>query len=151
MPRLIKSGAICEDQWLPAVEEAPGANNLPSLGQWQADATASAVQLEPGDGVAPLLERLDQLEVVAIHFPAFMDGRGFSYARELRERGYKGEIRAVGAFIRDQLTYLSRCGVDAFQPDDDSELESWLESLADFSEAYQASADREAPLFRRRA
>ena len=151
MPRLIKSGAISEDQWLPASEESPGADNIPSLAQWQAGGNADAVQLEPGDGAAPLLERLDELKLVAINFPGFMDGRGFSYARELRERGYQGEIRAVGQFIRDQLTYLSRCGFDAFQPADDSELEAWLENLSDFSEAYQASADRDQPLFRRRA
>ncbi len=151
MPRLIKSGAISEDRWLPASEDAPGADNIPSLAQWQAGGNADAVQLEPGDGAAPLLERLDELKLVAINFPGFMDGRGFSYARELRERGYQGEIRAVGQFIRDQLTYLSRCGFDAFQMEDETELAGAVESLADFSEYYQASIDQPQPLFRRRA
>ena len=53
--------------------------------------------------------------------------------------------------MRDQLTYLSRCGFDAFQFEDEQELEEALASLADFSEYYQASIDQPEPLFRRRA
>ncbi len=64
---------------------------------------------------APLADDLAALEVIAIDFPLFMDGRGFSYGRTLREHfGYKGEVRAIGQFIRDQLYYLTRCGFDAF-------------------------------------
>jgi uncharacterized protein (DUF934 family) len=150
MPRLIKDGVICEDQWLPADIENPGSDHFPSLQQWQNN-SGPTVQLEPGDGAAALIDQLDTLEVVAINFTAFMDGRGFSYARELRERGFSGEIRALGSFIRDQLTYLNRCGFNSFQPTDDSALEGCLDSLSDFSEAYQASADKDQPLFRRRA
>ena len=86
-----------------------------------------------------------------VNFPVFTDGRGFSYARELRERGLRGELRAGGHFIRDQLTYLQRCGFNAFQMADEAELEAALASLADFSEHYQASIDQPLPLFRRRA
>lgn len=143
MPRLIKDGAI--------IEESPGTQPL-TLADWEAlpDKTGSAVQLEPGDDLSPLLAHLDSIDVVAINFPAFMDGRGFSYARELRERGFSGEIRAVGHFIRDQLTYLSRVGVNAFEPAGDLDLDEALASLADFSEYYQASTNEPLPLFRRR-
>ena len=88
---------------------------------------------------------------MVVNFPVFTDGRGFSYGRELRERGYQGELRAAGHFIRDQLTYLSRCGFDAFQMADESQLEDALASLDDFSESYQAAIDQPLPLFRRRA
>ena len=143
MPRLIKDGAI--------IEESPGAEPS-TLTEWQAltDKSGSAVQLEPGDDLSPLLAHLSSIELVAINFPGFMDGRGFSYARELRERGYTGEIRAVGHFIRDQLTYLSRIGVNAFQPAGDLDLDEAIASLADFSEFYQASTNEPLPLFRRR-
>jgi uncharacterized protein (DUF934 family) len=154
MPRLIKQGAIVEDQWLPLDPEGGPASNqqILSLEQWLAldDKSGRAVQLEPGETPDPLFEHLAEIPLVAINFPLFMDGRGFSYARELRERGYNGELRACGQFLRDQMTYLHRVGFDAFQMADESELEEALASLEDFSEYYQASIDQPLPLFRRR-
>lgn len=154
MPRLIKDGAITEDNWLPVepdAETAP-AGHIASLAQWRSlsDKRGSAVQLEPGDELEPLLAHLDDIALVSVNFPVFMDGRGFSYARELRERGFRGEVRASGAFIRDQMTYLGRVGVNAFQLADESALEGALDSLNDFRESYQASVDQPQPLFRRR-
>ena len=154
MPRLIKDGAVCEDGWLgPDPATAPDATDrICTLEQWQAlaDKGGSAVQLEPGDDPAAIYDALDDLALVAINFPAFTDGRGFSYARDLRERGYRGELRAVGHFIRDQMSYLGRVGFNAFQPTDDSGLDAALASLGDFSESYQAAIDQPEPLFRRR-
>ncbi len=143
MPKLIKNGEIIEDQ----------SPEVLDLEQWLQleDRATRAVVLEPGETLAPLLDHIDEIPLVLINFPTFMDGRGFSYGRELRERGYTGELRAVGHFIRDQLTYLSRCGFNAFQFDDEEELEEAQASLADFSEYYQASVDQPKPLFRRRA
>ncbi len=142
MPRLIKRGAIVEQQTLDTL----------SLAEWLAEEDrAQPVQLEPGEAPLPLFDHLDVIPVVAINFPTFMDGRGFSYARELRERGFTGELRATGHFMRDQLAYLARCGFDAFQMADESLLEEALASLDDFSEFYQASANQPQPLFRRRA
>ena len=155
MPRLIKSGSIVEDQWLSPDPEHDNrvANQVYTLDQWLALDTKenSAVQLEPAEAPAPLFDFLEQIALVVINFPVFTDGRGFSYARELRERGYRGELRATGHFIRDQLTYLQRCGFDAFQLADEAELEEALASLGDFSEHYQAAVDQPLPLFRRRA
>jgi uncharacterized protein (DUF934 family) len=139
---MIKKGAILEahDQ------------DILTLERWLVEKDfTQAVQLEPGEAPLPLFEHLGSIPLIAINFPAFMDGRGFSYARELRERGFGGELRATGAFIRDQMAYMARCGFDAFQMDDETQLEEALSSLADFSEFYQASADQPLPLFRRRA
>ena len=143
MPRLIKNGAIVEDHGPEVLD----------LEQWlqMEDRATRAVVLEPGETLAPLLEHIAEVPLVLVNFPTFMDGRGFSYGRELRERGYKGELRAVGHFMRDQLTYLARCGFDAFQFEDEAELDDAIASLADFSEYYQASIDQPEPLFRRRA
>lgn len=154
MPKLIRDGAIVEDEWRAADEESPlrDSGRVATLDQWLAleNKAASAVQLEPGQAPAPLLEHLDELVLVVVNFPAFADGRGFSYGRELRERGFKGELRASGVFLEDQLTYLRRCGFNAFSMTDESQLATALGRLADFSEAYQASADEPLPLFRRR-
>lgn len=154
MPRLIKNGSISDDTWTPVDPEAtatePG--QICTLEQWLAlaDKRGSGVQLEADQPPAPLLAHLDEIALVAIHFHTFMDGRGFSYARELRERGYTGELRATGHFIRDQLTYMRRVGFDAFAMADDSLLEDALGSLDQFTQFYQASIDQPLPLFRRR-
>ena len=98
--------------------------------------------------------------MIAVNFPQFTDGRGYSTARLLRERyGWKGELRAIGDIQRDQLYYLSRCGFDAFllndgldaaQGDSLRSVQNALSAFNDFSEAYQTSADQPVPLFRRR-
>ncbi len=153
MPELIRHGEITGDDWIAAdaSEGRHAPQQILTLEQWQAveDKQGTGVQLEPDHACAPLLDHLDEIALIAINFPVFTDGRGFSYARELREQGYSGELRAVGHFIRDQVYYLSRCGFDAFQPEDESALPGVLESLSDFSEYYQASANEPQPLFRR--
>lgn len=154
MPKLIKHGEILEDDWLPAEPDAGSASagRILTLEQWSevADKRGLAVQLEPGQAPSPLFDCLADIPLVAIHFPLFTDGRGFSYGRELREHGFTGELRACGHILPDQMTYLRRCGFDAFQLADESRLETALASLADFDEYYQASIDQPLPLFRRR-
>lgn len=99
-----------------------------------------------------LSEYLNKVSVVACQFQVFADGRSFSQARILREHmEFSGEIRAIGNFIQDQLHYLLRCGFTEFSVENDADEASLRESLADFSESYQAGCDVPAPLFRRRA
>ncbi len=127
----------------------PEGERLVALAQWDGEA---GVLLGPADDPAALEGRLDGLSVIAIEFPQFTDGRGYSTARLLRERyGFKGEIRAVGEVLRDNLFYLSRCGFDSFLLSDQSGLDDAVRGLADFSDGYQASVERPQPLFRRRA
>ncbi|MEH6590307.1 MAG: DUF934 domain-containing protein [Halioglobus sp.] len=154
MPKLIKDAQSLDDNWLAldADGECVEAGRILSLPQWESlsDKAGSAVQLESDQAPAPLLKHLNDIALITINFPVFTDGRGFSYARELRERGYQGELRAVGGFIRDQLYYLKRSGFNAFLFTSDTEAEAALASLNDFSEHYQAAIDEPQPLFRRR-
>ena len=107
--------------------------------------------LEPTDDPALAAGAVGLARVIAVNFPKFSDGRGYSIARLLRERhGYQGELRAVGDVQRDQLFYLARCGFDAFLLRDGLDAQESLSALQDFSEAYQASVERPEPLFRRR-
>jgi uncharacterized protein (DUF934 family) len=109
------------------------------------------VRLEPADDPAELAPDLDRLKLVAINFPKFADGRGYSSAALLRTRhGYRGELRAVGDVGRDQLFYLKRCGFDAFVLAPHRDPHAALASLGDFSERYQGSVDDPLPLFRKR-
>ncbi|APE32219.1 hypothetical protein BOX17_15410 [Halomonas aestuarii] len=98
-----------------------------------------------------LAAELQQAPLVGIDFPKFTDGRGYSIARLLRERyGYRGQIRALGDVLVDQLFYLSRCGVDAFSLREDQNVEDALNALTTFSRGYQPGTDDPEPLFRRR-
>lgn len=96
------------------------------------------------------VDDVNALPVIAVQFPRFADGRGFTIAAMLRTRyGYKNEIRAIGDVQRDQLFYLKRCGFDAFDIRSDRSAEEALASLRDFSDPYQGSVDNPLPVWRR--
>jgi len=89
--------------------------------------------------------------VVAVNFPKFGDGRGYSTARLLRERyGYQGELRAIGDVFRDVLFQLSSCGFNAFALRQGEDPQEALAGFKDFSESYQGTVGQPLPLFRRR-
>jgi len=95
-----------------------------------------------------LLQNLDKLALVAIDFPAFTDGRGFSFARILRRSGFTGQIRAVGDVTQDRLAHLERCGFDAFAIPEERYNPEMVDSFAEVSVRYQGCADDERPIFR---
>lgn len=93
---------------------------------------------------------VQRFPVIAVDFPKFADGRGYSIAFNLRARlGYTGELRAIGDVLRDQLFYMQRVGFDSFEPRPDRDINDALKGFADFSEVYQTSRDQREPLFRR--
>ncbi|MFW5823986.1 MAG: DUF934 domain-containing protein [Marinobacter sp.] len=94
---------------------------------------------------------VDQLPLIAVNFPKFSDGRGYSTARLLRERfGYRGELRAIGDVLLDQLQFMKRCGFDSYALRPDKDITKAARCLNFFSNAYQAATDNDEPLFRRR-
>lgn len=97
-----------------------------------------AVWLDTEQDIEPLLPHLQQLQLIAIHFPVFRDGRGFSLARLLRRSGYQGELRAVGAVARDQLAHLEKCGFDAFEIPDERFQPEDLDAFTEIDVSYQA-------------
>jgi uncharacterized protein (DUF934 family) len=104
---------------------------------------ALGVRLSPSDDPLLIANDLEKLALVAIEFPAFTDGRGYSTATLLRERyRYIGELRAVGDVLRDQLFLLSRAGFTTFALRDDQNVEKSLAAFNDFSSYYQFAADR---------
>ena len=98
------------------------------------------------------VDDINSLPLIAINFPRFVDGRGFSLASLLRTRyGYKNELRSIGDVLRDQLYFMKRCGFDAFKIRADRSAEEALASLRDFSEPYQGAVDNPLPVWRRHA
>jgi len=95
---------------------------------------------------------INSLPLIAINFPRFVDGRGFSMAALLRTRyGYKNELRSIGDVLRDQLYFMKRCGFDAYSIRSGKSAEDALASLRDFSQPYQGSVDNPLPVWRRHA
>lgn len=107
---------------------------------------AAAVRIEPGDDARLLLPFLDRLALVEVNFPSFGDGRGYSSARILREAGYAGELRAVGAVLIDQLSHMRRCGFDSFAPDKRLDEDDAARAFATWENVYQRAADRRATI-----
>ncbi|MFV3368992.1 DUF934 domain-containing protein [Pseudomonas sp. NY15435] len=110
------------------------------------------VWLAPEDDPEDLIWRLKEPALIAIDFPSFRDGRGYSLAYLLRSRlGWRGELRAVGDVLRDQLAHLRQCGFDAFAVREDKSVEDALKGLAGLSVLYGRSVIEPRPLFRRRS
>jgi len=163
--RIIKNKAIVEDDWLllrPESGTAPESVAVPEgkvivpLKVWQTQKESLqqrktiGVWLASDERPEKLKTELSRFQVIAVDFPRFADGRGYSLAFTLRNHlGYAGELRAIGDVLRDQLFYMQRVGFDAFAPRPDRSIEDALKGLSDFSVKYQASWDEKIPLFRR--
>jgi uncharacterized protein (DUF934 family) len=153
---------VIEDQWV-VVREAETATRQPAKQEilpfscWQGrdphDATAKprAIWIAPDDDFESCAEQLGELDLIAVDFPSFRDGRGYSIGYLLRSRyEWKGELRAVGDVLRDQLNYMRRCGFDAFALRADKNVHDALKSFSRYSVQYQGAVDEPLPLFRRR-
>jgi uncharacterized protein (DUF934 family) len=170
MPKIIKDGRVVSDAWeivklaqgeSPESVVVPEANAIVPLSVWQArreeflrrpSARPIGVWLDGGEAAEAIAADLAHFSVVAVNFPKFTDGRGYSTARLLRERyGYTGELRAIGDVLQDQLHFMQRCGFNAYAVRADKDIDAALAGLDDFDESYQAAADQPQPLFRRRS
>jgi len=160
MPLIRNKQVIANDPWVFVRDDeaVPAAGDvlvtLPRFLAEQATLLARSgrlgVTLEPTDELRDIGPLADKLALVAVHFPKFGDGRGYSHARLLRERfGYKGELRAVGEVLGDQLAYMLRCGMDSFYLVDGKNVDAAIACFDDFSVAYQAAADEPRPLYLR--
>ncbi|MYM25966.1 DUF934 domain-containing protein [Duganella sp. FT135W] len=176
---IIKGREVVEDSWFvlrapEAVEgeaaaeseadviaalPVPAGKVIVPVGVWNAQRDALLPRAAAGEiGIwfasderpEPLKEDLSNFAVVAVDFPKFTDGRGYSIAYNLRVRlGWTGELRAIGDVLRDQLFSMQRVGFDAYTTRPDRNIHDALKGLSDFSETYQASVDQKVPLFRR--
>ncbi len=149
---LLKHGRIADDIWIRVEDDAVLPEDRPALighARWEAEKAALQRRNAPL-GIA-LPNNLDVLGfgaeagrfgLIALGFPKFSDGRAYSQARLLRERfGYRGELRATGHVLRDQLLHMHRAGFDAFEIGRDDAAEVFAKALASLSVFYQPTAD----------
>ncbi len=153
---LIKDGQRVDDPWIAVADDAgvpPSGPVIVSLTRWRAEREALSARDEPvgvrlasHEAAADIAPDLDRIALVALEFPTFRDGRAYSTARLLRERhGFKGELRAVGNVLRDQLLFMHRCGFDAFEIASENAVEAWRKAMEEISVWYQPASDDRVP------
>ncbi|MEO1867578.1 MAG: DUF934 domain-containing protein [Methylococcales bacterium] len=147
--RLIKNREVITDSWTQIADDTiiPNGDIIVTYNRWLTDketllnhAGGIGVSINIEDDLDALLSDLEHFSLIALNFAVFTDGRNFSRAQLLRDRyQFKGEIRAVGDFHRDQVYYLSRVGFNAFvlPNEDDSQAEGVLSALDEFTVYYQ--------------
>ncbi|WHO71572.1 DUF934 domain-containing protein [Rhizobium sp. BT03] len=118
-----ETGFVENDPWVIETDEVKASGEQkPLLGLDELIAKADesndvglGVLIKPADDVRRLEPYLSRLDIVAVAFPAFNDGRAFSHASLLRQRlGYTNELRAVGDVLIDQVPLMQRVGIDSF-------------------------------------
>ena len=161
--RVIKDNRIIEDQWqrLESIEPGqplPGGDIIVPWSYWMENREALSARdgklgvcINGDDETEAVATYIDHFDLIALDFPVFKDGRSYSHARLLRERfNYKGELRAVGDVLRDQLFFMKRCGIDSFQLRSDRDMEDALNAFNDFTVKYQTATDGVPPIYRLR-
>jgi len=162
---LIKNNALVDDEWtvlrLHEGEAAdsvtvPAGKVIVPLPVWNCQHEALQGRKELGLWLASferaedIPDDVQRFPVIAVDFHKYTDGRGHTLAYRLRNQyGYRGELRAMGDVLRDQLFYLHRVGFDTFSVRADKDINDALNGLKDFSLSYQASTDNPQPLYRR--
>jgi uncharacterized protein (DUF934 family) len=153
---LLKGDKLTADPWVRIARADPvpdGAAALFTCEQWRRERERLLARNAPLGIVLPsdesplsIADDLPRLGLVALEFPKFTHGRPYSHARLLRQRlGYRGEVRAVGNVLRDQIFFMRRCGFDAFELPDGADVGTWQSAFGEISVFYQAAADRAAP------
>ncbi|MFG1298306.1 DUF934 domain-containing protein [Xanthobacter sp. V3C-3] len=151
---LVKNGAAAADPFVTVADGEPlpdgavivTAERLLAEGPALAGRNGELGVLWPNNrDVAELAPYLDRLSLVALVFPKFRDGRAYSQARLLRERfGFRGELRATGNVLRDQVLMMVRAGFDAFALEKQADADAFGKAIATYSVFYQPTGDRRA-------
>ncbi len=159
MQNLINQKTILENTWnliSDAEQASPALNGIVPAYYWLenkaafSDLKQTAIWLDSSADLADFKDQLDDVDLIAINFPAFADGRGYSLARLIKERtNFKGELRAVGDVLLDQLYFMKRCGFDTYLLKEGLSADQALAHFSTFAAPYQLAYDEPAPLFRR--
>lgn len=155
---IVKNDSVIEQEWITVDAEgdlpSSDENLIVPLARFKEERDSLlgrngglGVELNPGDAPEDLAGDIDRLSIITVNFPAYTDGRGYSYGRVLRERmGFTGELRAVGDVLRDQILLMHRCGFDAYdlQVDGEVALDKVRAALKEMTVYYQPTGDGRA-------
>ncbi|MBN4053732.1 DUF934 domain-containing protein [Haliea sp. AH-315-K21] len=166
MPKLIKDGALIENNWR-LIDKETGIDSLGSIDNKQLIVPVKlwlenkellsqykdtiGIWFDSDENPALLDDDANNFPIIALNFPSFRDGRSYSHAAILRQQqNFKGDMRAIGDVRRDQVSYMLSCGFSSFLIPDDMDATVLLTGFHDFSENYQSTVTKPTPLFRRR-
>ena len=158
---LVKGRTVVEDHWqhLEDGDSLPDGRSVTvSWTRWTAERGTIArppeelgVRIPNTVTTAEIGAEAAKFGLIAVTFPSFSDGRAFSQARVLRDRyGFTGEIRATGGVLRDQLQFMQRCGIDAFELPERALTENWLAAFDEIDIFYQPAEDHRPWVARQR-
>ena len=147
--RLLKNGEFFEDTWL-------SLDNEEAVPQ-DADVLVSAERLKAEFGtlmlhkgglgvivandqtVDDIADYLEVLDTVVLEFPSFTDGRAYSQARKLHgSLKFRGDLRARGNVLPDQLAFMRQCGFDTFEVNGRFGLDVWRRAVTAMTLTYQS-------------
>ncbi len=161
MQKLLKGNQMVDDEFqlLPKGQPSDGIQSgnwlvpasiwIESGRQLRQTAGNIGVWLDSDDEPGLIADSLRDLSIIAINFPKFADGRGYSSARILRDKlDFHGELRAIGDVLVDQLFFLKRCGFNSFDLRQDQNPQAALDALNSFTDTYQIASDRTEPVFK---
>ena len=104
--------------------------------------------IEIANDADPRELNLDGVQRIDLNFPKFTDGRAFSQAFLLRRRlGFKGEIRATGDVLIDQLVQMHRSGFDSAVLREGVDARAAQRQFDRYSAFYQADTHHQHPRF----
>lgn len=126
--------------------------NMNTLELIPSDATtespAGLQVIELANDANPSTLALEGVARIELNFPKFTDGRAFSQAYLLRRRlGFKGDIRATGDVLVDQLLQMQRTGFSSAVLRADQNLAHAQRQLTHFAGFYQGDAAQPQPQF----
>jgi uncharacterized protein (DUF934 family) len=143
---------VGNDPWAVLADDQPaedGVSVLVSIKRLQNEFEALlkrgpvGVKVLPSEAIEEIAAYIPQLSLIAIEFPAFGDGRGFSTARLARERyHYAGELRATGDVLQDLVFYMLRCGFTSFALKAKDAEAAFARAAKSFTQVYQPAADK---------
>jgi uncharacterized protein (DUF934 family) len=149
---LFRNNAFVADAWSPLAEEqvpAEGARVIVSFDRLQRDWDLLAkhtgllgVAVPNTARAEALTPYLSRLALIVLDFPTFTDGRAYSLARQLRLSGYRGELRATGNLLPDQLQFMLQVGIESFEVTDRFALETWQKAARMMGLTYQRGLTR---------
>ena len=152
MPVLVKDQQIVTDTWqlIETIPDYVPANAIVPIHQLT-NTNANGAWVDGDIEVDDFGDRLAGLDLVAVHFPMFADGRGLSLGTLLRNRfGFKGELRAIGEVQPDLTPFMRRCGFDAFVLENELAAHTAIQCMASMSDFYQGSVIQPEPAYRRK-
>jgi uncharacterized protein (DUF934 family) len=166
--KIVRKKLCCEDSWVAfdeAVEKAQWVgkkvvfplehfvNDKSILSLVKASAGEAAVEVVGTDKIGDISQFFPDVSMIVVKFPRFQDGRGFSLARQLRQAGYRGCLRLIGAIIPDQVGIAYACGFDEIgltnQQISQKPLQQWVRGAEFFAQGYQPTCFEDNIIARR--